>query len=145
LDPTILQAIPGLHAFTCKDFIASFMTKGKQRSHDIIVKHEQFISAFAMPGEHKKLHDETFLIIEHFVWKTQHAQCLYCRCVMFHTYASRERIMLHLYGKILYDQIQLASYVANQSIMIGSWSMEGTQSTGLVVIRCHGISPRSSI
>ena len=52
--------------------------------------------------------------------------------------------MLLLYGKMLYDQTHLA-YVANQTIMVGSWLMEGTHSTGLMVNRCHAISARSSV
>ena len=67
LDPTILSALPGLHAFTGTDFTASFMSKGKQRPLDIMMKHKPFISAFAMLGGHKEPPDETFLTIKHFV------------------------------------------------------------------------------
>ena len=49
--------------------------------------------------------------------------------------------MLHLYGKMLYDYIQL-SYVANQTSMDGSWLIAGTKSTDLMVNRCHAISAR---
>jgi len=42
LDPTILHARPEIHVFTGTDFTASFMSKGKQRPLDIMMKHEQY-------------------------------------------------------------------------------------------------------
>ena len=48
------------------------------------------------------------------------------------------------YGKMLYDQIQLA-YLPNQTSTVRSWLVEGTQSTGLVVNSCHAISARFSV
>jgi len=95
LESTVLQALPGLHAFTGTDFTASFMNKGKQRPLDIMMKHEQFISAFAMLGEHHNVPDETVSTIEHFVCSLYGKHNLLsvdtARYVMFqHTYAPRQ-------------------------------------------------------
>ena len=71
------------------------MNKGKQRPLDIMMKHEQFISAFAMLGEHHNVPDETVSTIEHFVCSLYGKHNLLsvdtARYVMFqHTYAPRQ-------------------------------------------------------
>ena len=66
------------------------------RSLSIMVKHEQFISAFTMLREHKTQPDETYLIIEHFVCSLSGQNNMHSvdtvRSVMFqNTYAPSKR------------------------------------------------------
>ena len=61
----VVQALPGIHAFTGCDYTASFHGKGKVKPFDLLRKHEEFKSAFAEFGN-GPLSDETVQACEKF-------------------------------------------------------------------------------
>lgn len=96
LGPNVLQALPGLHAFTGTDFTSSFMSKGKQRPLEIMMKHDEFITSFAELGKHKNVPDDVFHTIEHFVCSLYGKPNLHsvdtARYALFqHTYAPKKQ------------------------------------------------------
>ena len=67
LDPSVVKALPALHAFTGCDYTASFMNKGKVKPLDLMMKSQTHIDAFAQLGENETITHEVESKIESFV------------------------------------------------------------------------------
>ena len=64
LESDVLEALPGLHAFTGSDFTAAFMNKGKQRPFELMMKSKAFVRAFGKMGQEQNLSSDIFRDLE---------------------------------------------------------------------------------
>ena len=51
MDDAVIQALPGLHAFTGCDYTSSFLNKGKIKPMELMLKNDMYIEAMAKLGE----------------------------------------------------------------------------------------------
>lgn len=90
MDPGLVKALPGLHAFTGCDFTASFMNKGKLRPFEIVQRTSKYKEAFSKLGE--DLSSEVIALLEAFVC------ALYSRRKFTHVNEVRLDMFLHYYA-----------------------------------------------
>lgn len=67
LTPLGCHALPAFHSFTGCDYTASFMRKAKARPYELMLKNEQFLSAFAQLGASEKVDSTVAATIEEYV------------------------------------------------------------------------------
>ncbi len=79
-----IRALPAIHAFTGCDYTAAFMNKGKLRPLVLIMKNDDFRSAFAELGTSAEVSTEVT--------------------------ATCDKFVCHLYGKPLLDNVDQARY-----------------------------------
>ena len=66
LSQNVIDALPGLHAFTGSDYTAAFMNKGKVRPLQIMMKDTRFADAFSSLGNAEKIDSAVADEIERF-------------------------------------------------------------------------------
>jgi len=66
LEQSVIDALPGLHAFSGSDYTSSFMNKGKIRALQLIMKEKSFADAFAALGNSAELSASSATELERF-------------------------------------------------------------------------------
>ena len=65
--PEMVDALPGLHALTGSDYTAAFMSKGKVKPFNLIMKSPQYTHAMSQLGNQDDISSDVMLTIEAFV------------------------------------------------------------------------------